>query len=270
MAAKLHLDGLPEQAVTLGLLALLEQIKKARKANEGLKLDTTEHDELESCAKDLLEQLGYQPPKKGKSDLGEVVRDPSQQDLPLSFKPGPRARVTCNNLECRRRFAMPVGEQRRKCPDCGTIQLVVSDEDGNVFRQRALVEPPDDIRALFVRSTSDDLAPLTKAEAKTLKSWRAEHPDHILNGELVEQGDRLADPERPGSGNPLEIVCNDLVGNECRGFTTTDTPGVSVCPKCGQKWRVSLMKREADGLLVPLIQPWSEESDEADDTDAAA
>lgn len=257
MAAQLHLDGLPEQAVTLGLLALLEQIKKARKANEGLKLDTHEHDELEACAKDLLEQLGYVPPKRKGSNVGEVTRDeedPKQGKLPLEFKPGPRARITCNG--CRRRFGVPVGDQRRKCPDCGIIHHVVSDEDGTVFRQRTLIEPPDEILALFIARDSADLPPLNPADQKTLDDWIAANPDHTLHGELVEKGDRLADPDRPGSGNPLEIVCDALIGNGCPGFFSTDTPGDALCPKCGQKWTVEILTLEGETKPSVVVKPF--------------
>lgn len=270
MAAKLHLEGLPEEAVKLGLVALRDKIKKAVKANEELERPTDDLEELDEAAKDLLDQLGYKEPEKGKkANVGEVVRDdPKQGKLPLEFKPGPRARVTCNG--CGRRFGLPVGEARRKCPDCGMIQLVVSDEDGNVFRQRTLVEPPDEIRTLIVKRDTDDMPPLNPAEQKTLDAWLAEHPDFILHAELVEAGDRLADPEKPGSGNPLEILCDALIGNGCEGFTSTDTPGTALCPKCGQKWTVTLERRVGDDKPSVLVRIFDPEADEDQDEGEAA
>jgi hypothetical protein len=263
MASTLHLDGLPEEAVTLGLVALREKIKRAEKVNLELKRSTDELEDLDAAAKDLLDQLGYkEPEKKKRNDVAEVVRDPKQRELPLEVKPGPRARITCNNTECRCRFAVPVGEIRRKCPDCGWIHFVTSDEDGTVFRQRTVVEPPDDIRGLMVREKSEDLAPLTKAEQKELAAWRKANPDHTTDAELVPAGDRLADPERPGSGNPLEIVCDSYIGNGCGGFTTTDTPGESLCPKCGAKWTVSLEKTQPNDKGRILVTPFDPKADE--------
>jgi Zn finger protein HypA/HybF involved in hydrogenase expression len=263
MAATLHLDGLPEEAVTLGLVALREKLTKARKLNDELKRDTESIDELDEAAADLLKQLGYVEPKKRKgANVGEVTRDDGEHpdQIGMEFKPAPRSRVEC--LTCGGRFAVPVGDHQRKCPDCGTIHRVKSDEDGEIFMRRIVVEPPDEIRKLFIMRASDDLPPLTPADQKTLEAWIAENPDYTTNAELIPTGDRVADPERPGSGNEIEVNCHSLIGNECDGFKTTDTPGESVCPKCGQKYTVEILDGE-DGKPRALVRPYAKPDDEA-------
>jgi hypothetical protein len=263
MASTLHLDGLPEEAVMLGLVALREKIKRAEKMNIELKRSTDELEDLDGAARDLLDQLGYkEPEKKKRNDVAEVVRDDRQKELALETKPGPRARITCLNEACRCRFVVPVGQTLRKCPDCHTMHAITSDEDGTVFKQRIVIEPPDDIRMLFIAQQSDDLPPLNPTQQKTLDAWIKVNPDHTLTGELVEKGDRVADPDRPGSGNPLEILCDSYIGNGCPGFMTTDTPGQSLCPKCGSKWTVTLEKSEPNDKGAILVVPFDPAAEE--------
>jgi DNA-directed RNA polymerase subunit RPC12/RpoP len=259
MSLHLHLDGLPQQAVTRGLVALLEQIKKARKSDRALGLTVKPHDELEAAAKDVLDQMGWEPPaKKGKGSV-EVVRDPRQVGLQLETKPGPRAEIACAN--CSRKFKVPVGDHERKCPDCGSVFRVKADEDGKVIQQRAVAVPPDEILQLIIREKSDDLAPLTKLEAKRLEKWRKENPDHTTTPELIEAGDRIADPKVVGSGNPLAIDCHSLTGKECKGFEATDTAGTAVCPTCGQKYTIEIVTRDPDGFQFAQPRLFNPETD---------
>lgn len=241
MAVKLIVDGLREQAVKQGLLVLRAEIKKAKAKDETLGLITESHDELDQAALDVLEQLGWTPKSGAKGGSAEVVRDDRQGVLPLGgAEPKARVRVQC--LGCARNFAVPLGLSHKACPDCGTIHKVRSGEDGTVYERAIAVQPPDEILELMKREVSDDLAPLTDIEKRQLKNWREVNPVHLANGELVLPGDRVADPEVPGSGNPLEIQCTSYVENGCSGFTATDTPGTAVCPKCGQKFVVSLQE----------------------------
>lgn len=255
--ATLEITGMREQAVKQGLLLLRDELKRSQKKDEekfGLHSDGK--DLLEEAAQDVLEQLGWRP--KGKGGV-EVVRDDRQVEMPLGAKGAP-ARVKC--IVCARLFAVPAGDALRACPDCGAIHRVKSDDEGTVFQQRQLVRPPDDILELMIREQSDDLAPLFPDEEKKLREWREANPDHIKNGELVETGDRLADPEVPGSGNPFRVDCAAISGNECGGFETSDSPGSAVCPSCGNKYSIVLGKREGDGLAFVFAKIYDPADDE--------
>lgn len=271
--ATLDVTGLREQAVKQGLLLLRDELKRSQKKDEekfGLHSDGK--DLLEQAAMDVLEQLGWRPKDKGKA---EVIRDPRQGDLPLGTSS--RARVKC--MACARAFSVPAGEALRACPDCGTVHKVKSDENGAVFQRKLMIPPPDDILQLMIREQSDDLAPLSHDETSRLAAWRSKNPDHVKDPSLVEKGDRLADPNVPGSGNEFRIDCRSIAGTDCDGFDTTDTPGTAVCPSCGQKYSILLGKREADGAAFAFSKIYAPEdgtdfgdpefADEGDDTDGA-
>lgn len=247
---KLHLpdDSLALRAVTLGQLALQKEIKKARKADEGLEMDTSEHDELEACSKDLLQQLGYVAPKKKSQGGAEVTRDPRQLEAVLGKAAFPQCQA------CGRRFGVPAGEKAmRRCPDCGSPHAIASDANGMIIMEKRLVEPPDEIRALMIRAKDKDAKPLSPLEKKRLEKWVKENPDHTTNAEEILRGERVADPAVPGSGNPLEIICETYVQNGCSGFDSVDTEGkAGPCPKCGQLYKVMLEEGKV------FVRPWSD------------
>lgn len=247
---KLVVDGVIESVIVTALVEFREDLGKLKKKMAKKRLGTEEAEGQDAAAKDALDQLGWVPTTKGKSSSTEVIDD----TLPLPFDehappPAPRARVQC--AKCARNFMVPAGDALRACPDCGTIHRVKSDEDGTVHQRRPLVRPPAEILELMVREQSEDLAPLTKREEKVLANWRAANPDHLDNGEDVEPGDRVADPDVPGSGNAYWIGCRQIAGTDCDGFEATDTPGSALCPKCGQKYSVEL----TDGKVV--VRCWT-------------
>jgi predicted RNA-binding Zn-ribbon protein involved in translation (DUF1610 family) len=249
----LRVEGVVEGVVITSLVEFRKELGKLKKKTAEKNLDVADIEEHDAAAKDALEQLGWKPtPAKGKGSRAEVV------DTIDMFEPGkaapPAPRVQC--LTCSRNFAVPAGEEVvRACPDCGTIHSVKASEDGTVFRRRKLVTPPEDILALLLREKDPQLKKLSAKEKARLELWKKENPDYTTNPELVKPGDRVADPAVPGSGNPLRIDCSSptLAGTECSGFDSTDTPGQAVCPKCGQKYVVSI---ELDGKpLVRLFDP---------------
>lgn len=252
---KLHLDGLPEKAVRLGLLALRAEMGKLKKKLEEKEMDTAEEEELDAACVEVLRELGWRPKGDTGSNRVEAVRDDRQSELPLGAVP---RGVVVQCFLCSRSFSVPVGDVTRACPDCGSIHRVKSDEDG-VTQKRQVVVPPDDILALMIRETSDDLAPLTELEKETLEVWRTANPDHVRDSSLVEKGDRVADPGVVGSGNPLRIDCTRIVGNECAGFDSVDTPGTALCTNCGQKYTV----RVTDGVVT--ISSWKPEDEDEDE-----
>lgn len=260
MSTKLFLQGLHEEAVKRGLLTLRAEIPKAIKKDRALGAPTKYHEELDTAARDVLEQMGWEPEAKRGGSGVEAVRDERQMELPVGSQPL-QGRVTC--LGCARMFAVPEGVHFRKCPDCGTIHHISVGEDGALFQAVRAETVPDDILQLMIRETSDDLAPLTEEEAETLRTWRLAHPDAVRSPETVEPGARLADPKVPGSGNPLRVECSILTGRECSGFETTDTPGVALCHKCGQKYAVELVKREGDGAEFAVARVFVPGRDDA-------
>jgi predicted RNA-binding Zn-ribbon protein involved in translation (DUF1610 family) len=240
----------PEQARSVlkhCLLVAAGVAKKARKKDEELGLDTTEHELFEVETKRFLKQLGW-------TAKGERAEDPAQLDFTkdaaaAGVRRGPR--VDCTT--CATGFAVPVGEkQRRRCPGCGDVYEVTSDEDGVVTFMKKREQMPTKIAELW--SKAKQKLKLSKVHRHELDEWLGANPDWIESPELVERGARVADPDVPGSGNPLRIDCSSptLAGTECSGFDATDTPGSSVCPKCGQKYVVSI----EDGR--PLVRLWSQ------------
>lgn len=257
----LHIEGLAEDAVKRGLLLLRSEIKKQKKNDEEkLGLETDGHDALDAVCVDVLKQMGWQPSDKAKKGRVEATHDNRQTDLPLD-----RPRLTCQTCQCK--FAAPVGVTSVKCPDCSAVFIFKLDEKGELLQMSEAVEPPDEIRALLVREKSDDTKPLSQIEKKKLANWRKENPSVVANPELVKKGDRVADPNVPGSGNEFPIDCHSHTGVECKGFTSTDTPGDTVCPNCGQKYTIALATREADGMKYPVATPFTGFDANADDDD---
>lgn len=252
---KILVEGVIENVVTTALVEFRDDLAKLKKKLTKKGLDTHEAEQHDAAAADLLSQLGWKPTPKGRGSNAEVVDD----NLPLPFgeksgapaAPVSRAKIHCKGPECTRLFAVPPGDHLRACPDCGAVHRVKSDEDGTIHFEKLLQQPPDEILQLMLRAKSEDLAPLTKLEEKRLQKWVREHPDHVANAELVVRGERCADPDMPGSGNPLRIDCSRIAGTSCAGFDSTDTPGASVCPSCGHKYVVSI---ELDGKV--LVRPW--------------
>lgn len=254
----LPIEGVRGQVLTRALCVFRDALgKQKKKDEETFGLDTEQHEQFDGIAEAMLGELGWKPRKKGTSS--DAPSDPTQMDFTKdqSAMPTPRgARVKC--LGCTRSFAVPHGaDVLRRCPDCAAIHQVSADEEGTVFKLRHLVQPPDDVLALLLRSKDKQLAKLLPKEKRALDAWLNEHPDHMTNAELVERGDRVADPEVPGSGNALRIVCRAVTGVECEGFDATDTPGAALCPSCGQKYVVELVAGDALVGDRVLVRSWS-------------
>lgn len=223
--------------------------KKARKKDEELGLDTTEHERFEAEAKRLLGALGH-----GEGHDPRQMDWTKDQNAAAAERPAAvKARIDC--IGCKRLFAVPSGaEVDVACPDCGTVHQVSSSEDGTLFRIRERPQMPTHIAELWIkRKDPKTHGKLTKNMTRTLDAWLNEERNAlwIEAAELVARGERVANPDVPGSGNPLRIVCRALMGNECDGFDTTDTPGESLCNTCGQKYVVELI----DGKCI--ARPWS-------------
>jgi len=261
MKKTLHVEGVSEDVLTSALVSHQSELGKLKKKLTSAKVDTTNVEHHDAVIRDLLQQLGYVPKKGGGV---EVTVDDRQMPLPLGSLPAERGpRVTC--LVCSRLFAVPAGDVKRRCPDCGTVHHIVTDEEGTLFRRHKVVEPPDDIRELLLRDKDPKAKKLTKGERALVETWLEANPEYTTDAELVERGDRVADPEVPGSGNPLRIDCSAVAGTECAGFDTTDTPGVSVCPHCGQKYVIELV----EGQVV--ARSWSlDDQIDAEEAEAEA
>lgn len=260
---QLHVEGLPLVVLTQALITYRAELKKARKKDEDMGIPTQSHQDRDRAAHDLLDQIGWKPKDTSAGKI-EVVDDKRQIPLPLGDQnDGARvvqAKVQC--LACSRMFAVPVGDVTRSCPDCGTTHRVKADATGEVVYHKDLVKAPDEIAAMLKRKLTEGEKPLSMLEEKRLELWLKENPDYVV--EPAEPGARLADPTRPGSGNPHRVDCRTIAGRECDGFDSTDTPGTSLCPKCGGKYVVELV----EGIVV--TRQWDADRDAERDGDPAA
>jgi predicted RNA-binding Zn-ribbon protein involved in translation (DUF1610 family) len=236
---QLHVEGLAEDVATLALVEYRENLGKLKKKMSDAHIGTEDVDARDKVAAEILSQLGWKP----KTSSVEVT-DPRQGDLPLGASDAtmPKPRVTCT---CGVRFAAPAGQHIRACPGCGKVYRVTSDDRGELLSQVELATPDDGVLSQLVRERTPNAKPLLPFEKKQLAKWRKDHPERCEDPELVERGERVADPDVAGSGNELEIQCMTYHGSECTGFKTTDTPGHSTCPSCGQKYVVELLEGRA-------------------------
>lgn len=261
---QLHIEGRAITVLHLMGEQYVTAMKKLRAKMEDAEQPVTVLDADLKLAADILEQAGY------KRD--EQARVESVDDKQLGIftdasadAPPRMARVEC--LVCSRHFAVPVGDTIRSCPDCGTSHRVKADAEGILYHRRILVVAPPEILELIRRKQDanekgEELPPKDAAE---LDAWLKANPDYVIEQALP--GDRVADPAVPGSGNPLRFDCSaaTLSGNECDGFDGFDTPGQSVCPKCGNKYVVEIL----NGII--LQRPWRPEDDRpADESPDAA
>lgn len=242
------------QVLKHALLVANVAAAKAKKKDEEFGLDTTEHERFDVAVKGFLKQLGW-------TAKGEAPRDPAQLDFTKdkSAEPiVPRVRIDC--LGCRRLLAVPEGKDVDvACPDCGAVHQVSSSE-GVLSRIRPRPVMPTHIYELWVQSKDK---PLWKNQSKVrrmaLNDW-LNNPDHALwieSPELVARGERVANPEVVGSGNPLRVDCAALVGTECGGFDSFDTPGATVCGTCGQKYKVEVVEGQLN------VTAWSVDDEAA-------
>lgn len=239
-------DHVGRLVLTKSLVGFRKDLAKAmKKDEEEFGVDTDQHEVLDAVAHAMLKQLGWQPPApKEKKDGKPKKADKAQMDWTkdqAAEPPGPRARIDC--LGCKRQFAVEEGmEVNVACPDCGAVHQVNSSM-GTVSRIRPRPQMPTHIYELWVQSKDAKAwkkAP--KVRRVTLDTWLSDHPLWIESPELVPRGARVADPDVPGSGNPLRIVCRDRVGTECDGFDTFDTPGRAQCTSCAQPYKIELVE----------------------------
>lgn len=267
----LQTHGTRGQVLTMALVGYRKALAaQQKKDEETFGLDTEQHEQFDGIAHAMLKELGWSPPtKKAKPVADEKQMDwtKDQNAAAHATTPAVKARVDC--VRCKRRFAVPTGtEVDVACPDCGTVHQVSSSDDGTLFRLRERPQMPTHIAELWIKKKDPQAhGKLTKNMKRTLEAWLAEERNAlwIEAAELVARGERCANPEVPGSGNPLRLVCRALMGNECDGFDTTDTPGESICPTCGQKYVVELI----DGKCI--ARPWSiDDQIQAEDATAAS
>jgi Zn finger protein HypA/HybF involved in hydrogenase expression len=252
----LHVEGLAEDVLVVALVEHRDSLDKLKKKLREKHLGVVDVEARDNVAREILNELGWVPKDTSKSTV--EVTDPRQGELPIGAPGGsadaavPKARATC---ECGRQFTAPAGQHLRACPDCGLVYRVTSDDRGELLSEVRLETPTIELLELITRERTPGTKPLSALEKKILAKWRKEHTERCEEPELVARGERVADPDVAGSGNEIEIQCMTYHGSDCTGFKTTDTPGQSTCPHCGQKYVVELVEGRA------LVRPFDLEKD---------
>lgn len=277
----LHLSGTPELVIRMALVTFRKEVKKAKKKNEELGVETDELDTFEKTAKDLLEQLGYKADGK---NLAEVTRpEDNQPELPLGKKlvcgmcNGFRALDGVDCARCLGSGFEPDIDPRSetihdidwRCPACGTGQSsqVVRDCElpcALCGRPQGFTVSPEGAALVdWVGGLPTPGTPAAEPEAGTTEGVAAIDP--VEAGEAEPAGDvapeppveAASEPAPETAGEPKPLPSNDpatdkVTCGECQAyFTVSKVEGPAQCPSCETWWNVRL---DEAGEVVRIIR----------------